>query len=604
LDGPIVKFESGIDMTKRLVRPEIVRWVVMALVSFPVSLAALAQTVPDAGSLLQQQQIQPNRLNQPPKPDLKPLQKQELPAQAAQGLEADKTTIVVKTFTLTGALTVFTPEQLQTALTSFVNRPLSLTDLQEAANAITLMYRQGGYFLARAYLPKQDVTAGSVTIAISEGLLDTNNGVRTEGAALRIKVAEVLRVVDAAAPAGKPLNQDALERSLLLLNDIPGVSATANLEGGSTPGTTRLALELTEAPAFNGNATLDNYGSRYTGSDRLTANFNLNDTLGYGEQFTVQAIQALQGEGSNYSYARLGYSQPVGSTGARAGLAYSSMLFAVGQELSSLQAKGTADNWTVNLRYPLIRSRERSLYAIAAYDRKTLFNEANGARTSDKLVDVASIGLNLEQSDTLGGGAYNYAGITVSAGTLDLGRDVASLASDQAAGGPRSQGSFEKLNWNATRLQRATEKLSFAALFSGQTASKNLDSGEKFQLGGPSGVRAYPAGEATGDEGLRATLEARYFAGTSNDLGDVNLQAFYDWGSVRQFRDPGLLAALNDYSLSGIGLGITISRSGRFEAKAQWAQKIGSNPNASANGNDSDGTSNSNRVWLSLTAFF
>jgi hemolysin activation/secretion protein len=567
---------------------------------------AQAQTQPnvDAGSLLQQQQNQPNRLTTPPKPDLKPLLKEELPAQTAYGLEADKATIVVTAFALTGPITAFSPEHMQTALTSFLHRPLNLAELQEAANAITQLYHQSGYFLARAYLPKQDVTAGSVTIAISEGLLEAINGVHIEGAELRVNPALALGIVNAAAPPGKPLNQDALERSLLLLNDIPGLSASANLEPGSTPGTTRIAVELKEAPVFNGNAVLDNYGSRYTGTDRLTTSINLNDPWGNGEQFTVQGTQALQNEGSNYTYARLGYSQPVGSRGTRAGLAYSSMVYAVGQELVSLQSKGSAQNWTANLRYPIIRSRERSLFASAAYDRKTLFNEANGARTSDKQVDVLSAGLNLEQSDTWGGGAYNYAGITFSTGTLDLGRDVSSLVADQAAGGARTQGSFQKINWNATRLQRVTDKLSFAALFNGQSASKNLDSGERFQLGGPSGVRAYPAGEATGDDGLRATLEARYFAGSFDAAGDVNVQAFYDWGSVRQFKDPGALTTPNDYSLSGIGFGVTVSRPGRFEAKAQWAQKIGSNPAASARGNDSDGTNNSTRLWLSLTAFF
>jgi hemolysin activation/secretion protein len=571
-----------------------------------VATSAHAQTPPnvDAGSLLQQQQNQPNRLTEPPKSDLNPLSKKELPAQYPQGLEADKTTIVVKTFTLAGPVIAFTPEQLQTALAGFVNRPLSLTELQEAANAITGLYRLNGYFLARAYLPKQDVTAGRVTIAITEGLLDANNGVRIEGTELRINPALALGIVNAAAAPGKPLNQDALERSLLLLGDIPGLSASANLEPGSTPGSTRVAVEIKEAPAFNGTVMGDNYGSRYTGTDRLTASLNLNDPLGSGEQFTVQATQALQSEGSNYTYARLGYSQPVGRTGARAGMAYSSMLFVVGQELASLQSKGTAQNWTANLRYPVIRSRERSLFASAAYDRKTLFNEANGASTSDKQVDVLSAGLNLEQSDMLGGGGYNYAGITASVGTLDLGRDATNLAADQAAGGARTEGSFQKINWNATRLQRATEKLSFAALFNGQSASKNLDSGERFQLGGPSGVRAYAAGEGSGDEGLRATLEARYFAGSFDAVGDVNVQAFYDWGSVRQFKDPGALTTPNDYSLSGIGFGITVSRPGRFEAKAQWAQKIGSNPAASARGNDSDGTNNSTRLWLSLTAFF
>jgi hemolysin activation/secretion protein len=569
---------------------------------------AQAQTLPnvDAGSLLQQQQNQSKQLTEPPKPDVKPLSKEELPAQAVQGLEAQKITILVKDFKLAGPITAFAPEKLQSVLAGFVNRPVSLAELQQAADAITQLYRQSGYFLARAYLPKQDVTVGTVTIAITEGVLDADKGVRIEGEGLRLKGSVALGTVNAAAPPGKPLNQEALERGLLLLNDIPGISATANLEPGSTSGTTRIALELKEAPSFSGNAVADNFGSRYTGTDRINASLNLNDPLGYGEQFTLQATQALQSAGTNFTYARLGYSQPVGSAGARAGLAYSGMAFAVGQELASLQSKGTAQNWTANVRYALIRARERSLFASGAYDRKNLFNEANGAATSDKIVDIVSAGLNLEQSDALGGGGYNFAGVTVSAGTLDMGRNAASLTADQGAGGARTQGSFEKINWNATRLQRATEKLSFAAMFSGQTASKNLDSGERFQLGGPSGVRAYAAGEATGDEGLRATLEARYFAGSFQAVGDVTVQAFYDWGSVRQFKDPSAqaLTTPNDYNLAGFGLGISVSRPGRFEAKAQWAQKIGDNPAASASGNDSDGTNYSNRVWLSLTAFF
>ena len=180
------------------------------------------------------------------------------------------------------------------------------------------------------------------------------------------------------------------------------------------------------------------------------------------------------------------------------------MAYSVGEELANLRAEGTAQTWTGNARYPLIRSRERSLFATAAYDRKTLYNEAAGSATSDKLVDVATTGLDLEQSDAFAGGGYTYAGLSFSAGQLDLGRNAASLSSDQGTGGAHTQGSFQKFNWHAARLQRATEKLSFALLTSGQFASANLDSAERFQLGGPSGVRAYPTGEASGDEGVRA----------------------------------------------------------------------------------------------------
>ena len=80
-----------------------------------------------------QAQTQPNRLTTPSKPDLNSLLKEELPVQAAQGLDADKPTIFVKTSKLTGPVIAFTPAHLQTALAGFVNRPLSLTELQFAA---------------------------------------------------------------------------------------------------------------------------------------------------------------------------------------------------------------------------------------------------------------------------------------------------------------------------------------------------------------------------------------------------------------------------------------------------------------------------------------
>jgi hemolysin activation/secretion protein len=51
------------------------------------------------------------------------------------------------------------------------------------------------------------------------------------------------------------------------------------------------------------------------------------------------------------------------------------------------------------------------------------------------------------------------------------------------------------------------------ASFSGQRASKNLDSSEEFFLGGPNGVRAYPQGEGAGDEGWLSRLELRHGAG-------------------------------------------------------------------------------------------
>ncbi len=68
------------------------------------------------------------------------------------------------------------------------------------------------------------------------------------------------------------------------------------------------------------------------------------------------------------------------------------------------------------------------------------------------------------------------------------------------------------------------------ALFKAQLSSGNLDSSSKFSLGGPAGVRAYPVGEGSGDQGLQLSLEARRAMGASG----TGL-AFFDLGGVLHF---------------------------------------------------------------------
>ncbi len=88
----------------------------------------------------------------------------------------------------------------------------------------------------------------------------------------------------------------------------------------------------------------------------------------------------------------------------------------------------------------------------------------------------------------------------------------------------------------------------------GQTASKNLDSSEKFSLGGINGVRAYPQGEASGDEGYRATVELRH-----NVIPNVQATVFYDVGKVTINRKPFGPAASNSRNLAGVGVGVNAS---------------------------------------------
>ena len=55
--------------------------------------------------------------------------------------------------------------------------------------------------------------------------------------------------------------------------------------------------------------------------------------------------------------------------------------------------------------------------------------------------------------------------------------------------------------------QWINENLNFKTSGLAQFSNKNLDSSEQLSLGGITGVRAYPSGEASGDQGYKLTTE-------------------------------------------------------------------------------------------------
>jgi hemolysin activation/secretion protein len=150
------------------------------------------------------------------------------------------------------------------------------------------------------------------------------------------------------------------------------------------------------------------------------------------------------------------------------------------------------------------------------------------------------------------------------------------------------------------RIQRGSERLSFQFIGAGQISERNLDGGEKFMLGGPAGVRAYPSGEASGDQGFKTSLDAKYALLTATKVGDIGATVFYDYGYIQQNKDSmgANMTTPNNYTLKGWGLGLETNASGKFNVKALWAKPIGDNPAASVTGNNSDGKPNESRWWL------
>lgn len=538
--------------------------------------SAIAQ-LPSAGSQIQQ--IPPSPLPSKAAPEVRI----EAGKPTAPG-PSDSVKIVVNHVRITGAHAY--PEARLVALTGFKpGSELSMADLLRMTARVVDQYRRDGYLLAQAYLPAQDVKDGVVTIAVLEGhygKISFRNQSNMPDSLLASQI-DGLRT-------GDVVTVGPLESGLLLLSDLPGSKVTSTLAPGASPGTADLVIDVMPGRRVSGSVDADNAGNRYTGQYRLGATVNINQILGLGDVATLRAISS--GEGLNY--ARASYQMQFGK--AQAGVGYSKLRYKLGKEFAPLHAHGTAEIASVFASYPLIRSRNANLYAQLAYDARTFHDEVDltGA-LSDKKTDVLMASLYGDRRDMFGRGGANAFSLTWSTGELDI-RTPDVLAIDAATA--RSNGSYNKLAYSVSRVQRVTDAVSLSAAVNGQFASKNLDVSEKMELGGMNAVRAYPEGEAYADQGYVLSLEARMLLPQlwAQQPGQLQLVGFADTGRVTRERDPWL-AGPNSRTLSGAGLGLVWADSNNFMVRAYYARKLGSETAVS-------GPDKSGRFWLQAVKFF
>lgn len=550
-----------------------------------LSVAAQAQTPPDAGSLLQQQRQATPPPPVPSRSDTPRLaQPQELSLGGGQQVK-------VMRFELQGNRLIDSAK-LQAALSQYRGRTLGLADLQRAAAAVAEVYAQAGW-LARVYLPPQDITEGVILLQVEEarfGAVRIDKG----GTDLRFDSSRAVVMIAAQQASGAPLRLPALDRGLMLLGDQPGVSSAGSLVAGSQPGETDLLIKLADGSLMMGEASVDNAGSRSTGAYRVNAGLSLNGLLGLGDALAGNLSHT---EGSDY--ARLAGSAPLGLHGWRGSANASTMRYRlVGADFAALDSKGESSTWALDAVFAALRTREGNLSVQLSVERKRFRNQANGSVGSDYQSSTASAGLSGNLFDELGGGGANAAGLILSQGKLDL-NGSPNFAADAA--GPKTHGGFTKLRYSFSRQQMLTSNLSAFATIAGQTAARNLDSSEKFFLGGAQGVRAYPASEAGGARGQIVNLELR--AQLPADLRGV---VFYDWGRVTINVDNNFAGApkINQATLQGAGLGLNWTGPRALDLKLTVATRIGSNPLANPAGLDQDGTLKRPRVWLQASLPF
>ena len=513
--------------------------VVLAMIS-----ASLAQAQqprpPDAGRVLKDApQPPPFPSPKPPTIQLPAPETPREPDAAAQAFTFELKDVVFK------GNTVFGSNLLRALAEDKIGQRVTFADLEEIARRVTERYHQAGYPLAQAVVPAQDVSNGVVEISVLEGRLGK---VRLNRAPEAPVSESRLAGIAANIPVGEPITQRDLERTMLLLSDIPGIRVESALEPGDETGTTDLVIDVHAGPRVLLGADADNWGSYYTGEFRAGLYSRVNSPLGLGDNLDLRLFDS---SGGGQIYGRVGYEVPVGYQGTRLGIAGARVKYELQKQFATLDANGTAESWEISATHPFLRARASNLFGRLSYEGIRLVDKV-GAVDSTVVRQVSNLGVGLayELRDTLLGGGYTGAGVSVYFGDLTI-KSPQVLELDQSPVGRHTEGGFTRIAVHASRLQSLIERTSFYLGLAGQWANKNLDSSQQIALGGPRAVRAYPVNEAVTDEGVVVNAELRYAV-----TPGVTVSGFYDFGWARFNVNPPPTVVDNNRTLRGFGVGL------------------------------------------------
>ncbi len=455
--------------------------------------------------------------------------------------DSDAIRFVLSAVVVEGA-EVYSENELAPHYQGLIGKEITLTQAYDIANAITVKYRNDGYILSRVIVPPQRIEAGILRLRAVEGFIDkvTINGSAASKGSLLRKYGDKIR-------ASVPLKADVLERYILLAGDLPGMTALAVLSASqATPGASDLDIVI-ERDTFEGFATIDNRGSRFSGPVQGQLSASLNSIFGLNERTRIRAIGAA--ELSELRLLEVSHQQQIGSEGMTVLIVGRNTLSEPGGDLEISDIESESYSADVILNYPLIRTRAQNLNIRAGFSFRDTETTLLDAPFTDDRVRAARLGLAYDFVDAWDG--ISLIDVEVSRG-LDVLDASDSGAPDLSRAGADT--TFTKVGLELLRIQRLGNNFSLLLNAQGQYSDSRLVASEEFAIGGSRFGRAFDPSQISGDHGVAARVELRRDQSVDTDLlQGMQLYAFYDYGAVWRRTAGGVPSSHEDLSSAGVG---------------------------------------------------
>ena len=471
--------------------------------------------------------------------------------------QAKKISFVLKEIQILGG-SVFSKEDLLGIYSKHLNQKITLEAVYKIAEKITKRYRDLGYFLSVVFVPQQNITDGIVNLQIIEGYIGDVSFPKDfkQNYVIKSYVQKLISI--------KPIQTQDLESFLLRLNDLPGYVIKGTLSPINTQksNSVTLLLQVTDE-ASSGQIGLDNYSSRFLGTNELAASYTTSFMPLH--RTTVSGIKSLAFK--RLSHVTLKHEIAIIPDFTLEFIGSYTESFP-GVNLDILELESDSIFFSTSINYQWIRQRNQNLLLKFNVDaRDTNSDILQTAFIRDR---IRALRFNVAYDTFDRWQGFNLVNATLSHGIVGLG---ASKEKENNLSRAEAVPDFKKIELSLTRLQSVSDDLSLLLTGSGQVASSVLFSAEEFAYGGQSFGRAFDASEITGEHGIAASIELRYNALKNQSKLQVQPYVFYDIGRVwnediaETRRDSGAsvgfgVRAVTDFGLNAnAGLAMPLVRS-------------------------------------------
>jgi hemolysin activation/secretion protein len=352
---------------------------------------------------------------------------------------ADQVRFVLATVQIDGA-TVYPPAELRTAYADLLGTEITLARVYELAAALTRKYRNDGYVLSQVVVPEQAIRAGAVRLQAIEGYVAS---VRVEGEVLGPR-ADLDAHLDRIR-ASRPLRAADLERSLLLVNELAGVTARATLSPSAEPGASDLTIDVSQRRA-RGAIGLTNRGSKSLGPWRVDASADVYALFGAFDRTSVRVIQTVF-ETQELTFLTGAYERPLGTDGLKA-IVTGSYADSKPGPPQNLNLPTNSTSATATLLYPVRRARIGNLAVRGTFSYFNGQTDFEDLELSEDRIRALRVGMTWDAIDAWRG--VNLADAELSQGLKGLG---ASPYGDPLASRTGGRPDFTKVTLYAARLQ-------------------------------------------------------------------------------------------------------------------------------------------------------